>query len=90
MLQAQPVDPTDVINIVISNVVSDLVFGETFRAIASLQEESFAVGDVGESRLQVAGLTCKYQRRKGRQALFDFLQLLEIRILRHLQDWRGR
>ena len=47
------------------------VFGEAFCAIAALQEESLASRDARKLLLQAAGLTCKNQRRKGRELLLD-------------------
>jgi hypothetical protein len=60
------------------------VLGETFSAVAALQQESLAVGDARERLLQAARLAGKHQRREGRELFFDIGQPLPVRIIRHL------
>ena len=62
--------------------VADVVgamLGEAFRAVAALQQESLAIGHLGERLLQAARLAGKDQRRKGRQLLFGIGQRLPVR-----------
>ncbi len=69
--------------------VADIVgveFGEAFGAIAALQQESLALGDLGQRRHQIARLAREHQRRMGLQALFDGGQRRRIRVFRHLTD----
>ncbi len=76
-LQEHPEDFADVVG---------AVLGETFGAIAALQQESAPLGDFGERLLEVARLTCKNQWRKGLQLGFGLLQRGFVRIVRHLDD----
>ena len=62
------------------------VLGEALGAVAALQQESLAVGDARQRLLQAARLTGKDQRRKSRKLLFDVIQRLRVRIIRHLLD----
>src|SRR5690242_20865989 len=57
---------------------------KTFRAIATLQQESFALRDAPQLLLQTARLTGEYQRWEGRKLFFDVSQRLPVRIIRHL------
>ena len=54
------------------------------REIATV--EGLAGRDLGQSLGQVARLTCKNQRRKGRELLLDVDKCRRIGIVRHLQD----
>src|SRR5262249_19142760 len=58
------------------------VLGEAFGAIAALEEERLALGDAPERLHQVARLTCKNQRRKGRQLLLDVGERLLVGVIR--------
>ena len=49
-----------------------------------LQQETLAFGHPGQLALELAGFTCKNQRRKASEAAFNRLQLVGIRIIRHL------
>src|SRR5215470_18639169 len=57
---------------------------KTFRAIAALQQESFAFRDARQLLLQIARLSREHQRRKGRKLFFDISQGLPVRINRDL------
>ncbi len=53
--------------------VADIVggeFGKALGAIAALKQESTALADLCEICLQLAGLTCKHERRIGAQTRF--------------------
>src|SRR5690606_27826454 len=62
------------------------VLGEAFRAVTALEQESLAGRDTRQRLLQVAGLACKNERRKGRELLLDVGQCPPVRIVRHLRD----
>ncbi len=69
--------------------VADVVramFGKAFGAVAALEEERIARGNLGELLLQLARLTCKNERRKGRETAFDILEHGSVRIGRNLLD----
>ena len=72
--------------------IADIVgmkFGETFRAVAALQEESLAVGDSGQGLFQAPGLAGEDQRRITAQAFFRRRQCRRVRILGRLLDGFG-
>ena len=73
----------------IANIVG-AVLGKALRAIAALQQEGFASGDLGQRLFQVAGLAGKDERRKGRKLRLDLRQRLGVGIVRHLQRRLGR
>ena len=55
--------------------VADVVgamLGKALGAVAALQQEGLAGRDLGELLLQLARLTCKNQRRKGRETGLGF------------------
>ena len=57
--------------------VADIVgamLGEALGAVAALEKESVTGSDSRKLLLQLARLTCKNQRRKGRKAAFDLGQ----------------
>ncbi len=60
------------------------VLGETFGAVAALQQESLAIGNAREHLLQVARLARKHQRREGCKLLFCVGQRLRVRVDRNL------
>ncbi|MCY1236146.1 hypothetical protein D9M72_487890 [compost metagenome] len=62
------------------------MLGEAFGAVATLQQEAAAFGDVGKSTLQTARFACKHQRRILREARFGRLKRCQVRIVRHLLD----
>ena len=62
------------------------VFGEAFRAVATLQQESLAVGDARKLLLQTARLAREHQRRERGKLLLGIGQYLQVRIIRHLLD----
>src|SRR6185312_197598 len=62
------------------------VLGEALGAIATLEEECLAGGNLRQSAFEVACLTCKNKRRKARKLSLDLGQRLGIRVLRHLHD----
>ena len=69
--------------------VADVVramLGEAFGAVPALEQERIARGDLGELLLQLARLTCKNERRKGRETAFDILEQGRVRIGRDLAD----
>ncbi len=69
--------------------VADVVramLGEAFGAIAALQEEPVSGSDGSKLLLQLARLTCKNQRRKGRETGLGLLERSHVRIGRHLLD----
>ncbi len=68
----------------IADVVGAML-GEALGAIAALQQEGFAGGDARQRLLQIAGFTCKNQRRKRGQLRLDFGQCLGIGIIGNLQ-----
>ena len=47
------------------------MLGEALGAITALQQETLALRDFGQLALQLTGLTCKYQRRKGGEIGLD-------------------
>ena len=67
----------------IADVVGAM-FGEAFGAIAALQQEGLAGGYARQRLFQVAGLTCKNQRRKSGKLRLDIRQCLRIGIFGHL------
>ena len=72
----------------IANIVG-AVFGEALRAIAALQQEGFAGGDLSQGLFQVARLAGKNQRRKTRKLRLNLAQRLGVGIVRHLQSRLG-
>ena len=69
--------------------VADIVrtmLGEALGAVATLEQESLAIGDAGQLLLQLARLTCKNQRRKGRKTRLGLRQHCLVRVDRHLAD----
>ncbi len=62
------------------------VLGETFGAIAALQQKSVAGGDLRQRLFQIARFAGKNQRRKGRKLRLDIGKRLRIGIIRHLDD----
>src|SRR6185437_297469 len=60
------------------------VFGKALGTVAALEEEGLACGYTRKRLFQVAGLTCKNQRRKRRKLRLDIRQCLRIGILGHL------
>lgn len=53
----------------VTNVVGGK-FGKALGAVTALKQESTALADLSEICLQLAGLTCKHERRIGAQARF--------------------
>jgi len=47
------------------------MLGEAFGTVATLKQEGLACGDARKRLFQVAGLTCKNQRRKRRELRLD-------------------
>ena len=74
----------------IADVVGAML-GEAFGAVAALQQEGLAGGDARQRLFQVAGLTCKNQRRKRRKLRLDIGQCLGIGIFGHsaAPAWRA-
>ncbi len=69
--------------------VADDVGGEvaeTFRAVAALQNEGFAVARARERRPEAPGLACKNQRGKSRDLPFHGGKRRLVRVVRHLPD----
>lgn len=62
------------------------VFGEALGAIAALQQETVAFGDIGEMLLQAACFTCKNERRIAGKRGFRCRQSGCVGIIRNLQD----
>ncbi len=60
--------------------------GEALGAVAALQQETLAQGDAAERLLEVAGFTCKNQRREGRELALDRFERRLVRIFGNLQD----
>jgi hypothetical protein len=60
------------------------VLGEALGAVAALKQEGLACGYTRKRLFQVAGLTCKNQRRKRGELRLDVGQSLGIGINRHL------
>jgi hypothetical protein len=60
------------------------MLGETFRAVAALQQESVAIGDARKLLLQAARLAREHQRREGGKLLLGIGQRLPVRINRDL------
>ena len=65
------------------------MLGEAFGAVAALQQEGLACGYARKRLFQVAGLTCKNQRRKRRKLRLDIGQCLGIGIIGDLQHRLG-
>jgi hypothetical protein len=70
----------------IANIIGAML-GEAFRAVATLQQESLAIGNARKLLLQAARLAGEHQRREGRELLLGIGQYLPVRIIRHLLDW---
>ena len=66
------------------------VLGEALGAIAALQQESLAGGDLRQRLFQVARLAGKDQRRKSGKLRLDVGQRLGVRIIRHLHNRLAR
>ena len=69
--------------------VADVVgmeFGEAFRAVAALKQESLAFGHLAERGHQVAGLAREHERRIGLQPRLDGRERGSVRIVRNLLD----
>ena len=66
--------------------VVGVVLGEALGAVAALQQERLAGGDLGERLLELARLARENQRRKGGELLLDRGQRRRVRIDRHLLD----
>src|SRR5215471_14873174 len=62
------------------------MLGEAFSAIAALEKEGLAGGNLRQSAFEVACLTCKNQWRKARKLCLDFGQRLGVRVFGHLHD----
>ena len=62
------------------------VFGKTLGAVAALQKESFARGDLAQHTLQLARLAREDQRRKARELTLDLGQRRLVGIIWHLLD----
>ena len=62
------------------------VLGEALGAIATLEEECLAGGNLRQSAFEVACLTCKNERRKARKQRLDLGQCLGVGVIRHLHD----
>ena len=60
------------------------MLGEALGAVAALQQEGLAGGDARQRLFQVAGLTCKNQRRKRGKLRLDIGQCLGIGIIGYL------
>src|SRR5215467_1340568 len=60
------------------------MFGEAFRAIAALQQESVTGRDLCQRFLEAARFPGKDQRRKRRQLRFDIGERFSVGIIRHL------
>jgi hypothetical protein len=65
------------------------MLGEAFGAVAALQKEGLACGYTRKRLFQVAGLTCKNQRRKRGKLRLDISQCLGIGIIGDLLDRLG-
>jgi hypothetical protein len=65
------------------------MLGEAFGAVAALQEEGLACGYSRKRLFQVAGLTCKNQRRKRGKLRLDIGQRLGVGIIGQLQRRPG-
>ena len=76
-LQKQPEKIADIVG---------AVLGEALGAIATLEEECLAGGNLRQSAFEIACLACKNQRRKARKLRFDVGQRLDVGIIRHLHD----
>ena len=64
-------------------------FGETFRAIAALQQKRATLGDFGELAAQLARFAGEHQRRIAGQGLLDLAQVRGVGVLRLLLDRQG-
>ena len=69
----------------IADVVGAML-GEALGAIATLEEECLAGGNLRQSAFEVACLACKNERRKARKLSLDLGQRLGIRVFGHLHD----
>ncbi len=58
------------------------MLGEAFGAVAALEQEGLACGYARKRLFQVAGLTCKNQRRKRGELRLDIGQRLGVGIMR--------
>ena len=76
-LQEQPEEIADVVG---------AVLGEALGAIATLEEECLAGGNLRQSAFEVACLTCKNQWRKARKLGLDIGECLGVGVIRHLHD----
>ena len=65
------------------------MLGEAFGAIAALKQKGVALATSAKLPFQLARLTCKNQRRIGRQFTLDTLKQLRIIIIGHLQNRHG-
>src|SRR5262245_3265606 len=74
----------EVADIVGADVVG-AVLGESFGAIATLQEESLSRRDAPERLFQAAGFTRKHERPKSSKAVVNVSERLLIRILGNLR-----
>ena len=64
-------------------------FGEAFGAIAALQKEGPAAGNLGQGCFQAPRLAGEDEGRKARQPLLHVGQRGGVRILRYLPDGLG-
>ena len=69
----------------IADVVRRML-GEALGAIAALEQEGLALGDLGQGALQLAGFARKHQRGKAGELLLDALKRLKVRKGRNLLD----
>ena len=65
------------------------MLGEAFGTVATLKQEGLACGDARKRLFQVAGLTCKNQRRKRGELRLDVGQGLGVGIIGYLQNRPG-
>ena len=65
------------------------VLGEAFGTVTTLEQEGLACGNTRKRLFQVAGLTCKNQRRKRGELRLDIAERLGVGIDGHLLNRPG-
>ncbi len=78
-------DAQEVANVVGADIIGARL-GEALRAVAALQQETLAHGDLAERLLEIAGFTCKYERREVRDLLLDSRERGQVWIIGNLQN----
>jgi hypothetical protein len=63
-----------------------MMLGEALGAVAALQQESIAGGDLTECAFQPPRFAREDERGKSRKLFFDFRELRPVRIFRNLQN----